>query len=87
MLLYSLCYFLKGIEVGVIPALFVFCVVAFLWASLQYITMGDYDMYHNQRAKALFIWCTGFFALSMVAYALVLMVLSFIGVTNAVCGL
>ena len=80
------CGLLHGFEIFMIPFLYVGILVVFLWGIFQYITRGDYDLYHLLGSKSLMVWAIIFLGVLMVVFSLGLLIFSFLGVTNMQCG-
>lgn len=80
------CGLLHAVEVVVVPTLFAGITLAFLWGVFQYITRGDYDLYHTLGSKSLMLWACLFTAVLMLLFALALVFFSFFGATNTSCG-
>jgi hypothetical protein len=80
------CGLLHVFEIVFVPFVYTGILFAFLWGLFQYITRGDYDLYHTLGAKSQMLWASLFLGILMLVFSVTLLALSMIGITNTSCG-
>lgn len=69
----------------IIPTIFVFSFVSFLWAIFYYAIEGEYDEFAREMAKGLMLWSIMAFIVMVVIWQLVEVVYEWAGIGSGMC--